>query len=189
MTIVTGTSSMTGSSHPTLTFDQSKTLRTFLQQFNRNTFRFRWIEVQLYPSLKIKGGEPDDEMILIKKYNCSVTLGRNDGWGNELTLEFVDESGNIQQIEVHSLYVAGYEYDDDLIGADGYVRKKIKRSKNKTKNKTKKQKIKTKKLKSKTKKSNGCKKTSLCACKGVRCMVKPSCRGITKCSRGKKYSR
>ena len=44
--------------------------------------------------------------------------------------------------------------------------------------------------KSKIKHANGCKKTSLCACKHVKCMVKPRrCAGITKCSRGKKYSK
>jgi hypothetical protein len=44
--------------------------------------------------------------------------------------------------------------------------------------------------KSRSRKSNVCKKLSKCACKGVRCMVKPyKCRGITKCSKGQKYNK
>ena len=154
-------------------------MKRFLQIHHNSTRKFKWIEYlwEQYPDFRISGDEPSRTSSRIRRHNCYVTLTSSD----QLLIHFNDESGeygNIQQDTLDLDDVSGYEYY-----SDGNVGKKIKGSKTK--------KIKSKRIKkSKIKPANGCKKTSLCACKHVKCMVKPRrCAGITKCSRGKKYSR
>ena len=156
-----------------LSTEQVSTLKSFLEGHHNSTTRFKWFEYlwNRYPSFRTSRGEPERISNRRRRHNCYVTLTSLD----ELLIHFNDESGeygNIQQVQLDNLEdVFGYEYVDEDVD-DGNVGKKIKI-------------IKSKKLK--TKKTDVCKKTSMCACKGVRCLVKPRCRGITKCSRGKKY--